>query len=522
MTRVRMTRLFLGVLFLSFIFQAAAAVTLPRVLSSHMVLQRDMPVPVWGTAAAGEKVTVTFREQHKIAVADAQGRWLVKLDPLQPGEPATLTVAGSTTVTLKDVLVGEVWVGSGQSNLDTDVPDYVQHDPVLNAAWNKSYPKLRLFRSDVGAGWQEANRQTLGRFSAQLFFFGLKLQEALDVPVGVMEGAVRGSPSGPWLSRQAFQTDPDIRKAVAAADAKDPLEARMRKYDEALKKWQQNLAAAKTAGTPEDKLPKEPRKPASFGERKTGDLYETHIRPMIPYAIRGVLWDQGEGGTGLDPIWQPVVMTALIRAWRADWGQGDFPWLVVEKPSGMGAALNPEDPVNLGCAPVSPLPKDPPGWQPGWPPRWDWLKIKDIAPNVFLVITSDLATGVHPPNKSGYGTRDCRVALGAVYGQPVEFYGPLYQAVKVEGGKLRLTFMHVGKGLTVPPGQTLQGFMIAGEDKKFHWADAVIEGPTVVLSSPVVPAPVAARYAWAPFDITWANLFNADGLPALTFRTDAW
>jgi len=513
----------MGILMLSCSHPLAAAVTLPRVLSSHMVLQRDMPVPVWGTANPNEKVTVSFRTQSKITTADEQGKWMVKLDPLQPGEPATLTVSGENTLTLTDVLVGEVWVGSGQSNMDTDVTDYLQVDPVLAAAWKQKYPKLRLFRSDVGSGWQEVNQETLHRFSAQLFYFGVKLQESLDVPVGVMEGAVRGSPSGPWLSTQGFKADPVIQKAAAEADAAHPMAARMQKYNEALAKWQQDLAAAKAAGTANDKLPKEPHKPVAYVDMKTGDLYEKHIRPMIPYAIRGVLWDQGEGGTSIDidnKIWQPEVMAALIRAWRADWGQGDFPWLDVEKPSGMGAALDPDDPINRGCAPVTPLPKDPKREQPGWPPRWDWLRIKDVAPNVFLVTVSDLAVGVHPPNKSGYATRDCQVALGAVYGKPVEFYGPLYKSFAVEGGKLRLSFTHVGKGLTAPKGQPLQGFELAEADNKFHWADAVIDGPTVVLSSPDVPAPVAARYAWAPFDITWANLFNLDGLPALTFRTE--
>jgi sialate O-acetylesterase len=186
----------------------------------------------------------------------------------------------------------------------------------------------------------------------------------------------------------------------------------------------------------------------------------------------------------------------------------------------MGCALNPDDPINKGGAPISPLPKDPMGW--AHPQRMDWVPIKDIKPGVFLVSTSDLAVGMHPPNKSGYATRDCQVALGAVYGKPVEFYGPLYHSFTVEGNKLRIAFTHVGKGLTYPKGETLQGFSIAGEDKRFHWASAAIDGQTIVLSCPDVLQPVAARYAWAAVDITWANLFNLDGLPALSFRTDTW
>jgi len=494
-----------------------------------MVLQQDMPVPIWGTADPNEAVTVTFRDQTKNATADAQGKWTVKLDPLKPGDPGKLTVSGSNTVVVDDVLVGEVWVGSGQSNLETDVYDYTQWDSLLADAAKAEHPTLRIYRSDVGPGWQLVTPDTLRRFSAQFFFFGCKLQEALGVPVGLMEGAMRGSPSGPWLPQDAFNTDPDIQKTALAMDAKDPMDARMQKYNDAETKWQSDVATAKAAGTPDNKLPHEPHKPVPHAQTPVGQLFEQHIRPMIPYAFRGVLWDQGEGGTALDQIhlWQLPVMKALITGWRKEWGEGDFPWLYVEKPSGQGAALDPTNPINKECSPISPLPKSPPGWQPGWPPRFDYLQIKDLLPNVYMVTASDLAQcptpqNPHPHIKSGYATRDCQVALGAVYGKPVEYYGPIFKDFAVEGDKVRVNFTHIGKGLTTPQGQPIRGFAIAGADQHWHWADAVIDGQSVVLSSPDVPAPVAVRYAWAPFDITWANLFNADGLPALSFRTDNW
>jgi len=518
--------LWIGLIFAFSSLNSSAAVVLPRVISNHMVLQQGMPVPIWGTADANEQVTVKFRDQTKTATADAQGNWMVKLDSLQVGdmEPTTMTISGSNTITLNDVLIGEVWVGGGQSNLETDVYDYTQWDIPLAEAAKVDHPLIHIYRSDVGDGWQLTNAQTLRRFSAQFFFFGLKLQEALGVPVGLMEGAWRGSPSGPWISQQAFRADPDIQKAVVAAEAKEPMEARMQKYNDALTKWQADVAAAKASGTPDNKIPKEPRKPMPLNDH-VGDLYEKHIRPMIPYAIKGVLWDQGEGGTALDSlgIWQPVAMKALINGWRADWAQGNFAWLYVEKPSGQGAALNPDDPVNKECSPISPLPKDPPGWQSGWPPRFDYLKIKEELPNVYMVTASDLAqcptpTNPHPHIKSGYATRDCQVALGAVYGKPVEIYGPIYQSMKVEGDKIRLSFTHVGKGLITPKNQPVQGFAVAGDDKKFHWAIATIDGQDVVLTCPEVSAPASVQYAWAPYDITWANLFNIDGLPALPFH----
>ena len=304
-----------------------AAVKLPPVMGSHMVLQRDTPVPVWGHADPGETVTVTFRDQRQTAVADAQGKWLVRLRPLAVGEPAPLTIVGSNTITLTDVLVGEVWLGSGQSNMDSPVHMYAADDPVLKEAASKKYPTLRLFRSpQATAGWQEATPERLSGFSAQLFYFGMRLQQELKVPVGLLEAGVAGSPSGPFLSQAAFNSDPEIQKVAAKADAQDPLAARMKKY----------------------------------AAQKTGNSYEKLIRPLIPYAIRGVLWDQGEGGAVDGPIWQPMVMAALIRSWRADWGQGEFPWLYVQKPSGGGSALNPDNPMNKGAAAFVPQPKDPP------------------------------------------------------------------------------------------------------------------------------------------------------------------
>jgi sialate O-acetylesterase len=348
----------------------------------------------------------------------------------------------------------------------------------------------------------------------------MRLQQELGVPVGLIEAAVAGSPSGPFLSQSAFDADPEIQKAAARADSRNPLAARMKEYGATLAKWQKETDAAKAAGTLETRLPRHPRSPVPYARQMTGNSYEKLIRPLIPYAIRGVLWDQGEGGAVDGPIWQPMVMAALIRSWRADWGQGEFPWLSVQKPSGGGCALTPDNPMNKGAMAFAPLPKDPPPTEYFASLRQDGYRIMQN-PNTFLVINSDLAPGVHPPNKSGYGARDVQVALGAVYGKPVEYYGPVYQSFKVESSKARISYSHVGRGLTVPPGQPLQGFCVAGADKKFHWAAAVLDGQTVVLSSPDVHDPVAVRYAWT-WPLAWANLFNRDGLPALGFRTDTW
>lgn len=497
-----------------------AAVKLPRVLGSHMVLQQGMAVPIWGTAAPGETVEVSFREQRRTTTADETGDWMVKLDPLKPAGPARLTVTGTNTLVLEDVLVGEVWVGSGQSNMDTDVPDYTAVDEPLKQAAEKEHPQLRLYRSDVGDGWQEVSPRALRRFSAQLFYFAARVQAELGVPVGVMEGAVRGTPSARWIPEEAVAGSPEIAAAILAREQRLPYAPRKQRYDEALAAWEKTVAALPAGAT----KPAKPAMPFPAGVTRgaRGDLYAQHIRPMQPYAIRGVLWDQGEGGTDIHGVPQNVVMPALIAAWRKDWGQGEFAWVYQQKPSGGGPAFDPADPVTRGAVALAALPAAP-TQAPGQGTRREEYFYFRTSPNTHMVFTSDLMPGVHPQNKSGYATRAAQVALGAVYRKPAAYQGPIYDSCRIEPGKIRIKFKNTGRGLVCPAGQALQGFSIAGADRRFRWARAVIEGDSVVLTCAEVPAPVAARYAWTTTytaEIPWANLFNSDGLPALSFRTD--
>ena len=497
-----------------------AAVALPRVLSNHLVLQQNMAAPIWGTAAPGEQITVSFQGQKKTATADARGAWMVRLDPLKASaEPSALIVSGSNTITLSDILVGEVWVGSGQSNMDTDVPDYTPDDAPLREAASVEHPQVRLLRSDYGDGWQTTTPESVRRFSAQLFYFGATLQKELNVPVGLMEGAVRGSPSREWLPQEAYDHDPAIKAAMEDSD-KYQYVPQHKDFEQKLVEWQKQVAAL-PPGTPKDQQPARPWEPSPAGAPggKTGALFETHIKPFLPYGIRGVLWDQGEGGA-INGVDQHVVIASLIRSWRKDWQEGDFAFLYVQKPSGGGPALDPGNPVNKGADTLTNPPMDPPQRYWDGSARFDYVRIMQENSKTFMVPTTDLDTGVHPKNKSGYAQADVRVALGAVYGRPVEFSGPLYKSCESVGGKMRLTFTHVGKGLIFAKDKP-QGFCLAGEDKRFCWADVVIDGQTLLLSSPQVPRPVAARYAWA-WDVRWANFFNRDGLPAPMFRTDDW
>lgn len=497
--------------------QALAEVKLPAVLGSHMVLQRDMRLPLWGTATPGERVTVSFRGQEKSTTADPHGKWLVKLDPLKAGGPDTLKVAGANTITLEDVLVGEVWVGSGQSNMDMAVFSYMKGDAVLAAAAAKSHPRLRLIRAK-DAGWQEATPEHNRRFSALLFSFGMSLQKELDVPVGLLVGAVGGTPSGYWLSEEAYQSDAACKEAVRKSAATYSRAEAEQKNRQELDRWEKLAAKAQKEGKRPPRKPGGPLKPGEC-KGKVGNLYEAHIRPYIPCGIRGVLWDQGENGTAICGVDQYTLMGALIRGWRKDWGQGDFPFIYIQKPSGGGCAWDTADPVTSQGEKFSSLPKAVPSTESG---KYSENHIRIMQhPQAAMATSSDLGPGIHPVNKSGYGARAARVALGTVYGRKLEIYGPVYQSHQIEGSKVRVRFTHVGQGLAFRHGERLQGFVVAGEDQVFHWADAVIDGDTVLVSSAEVAKPVAVRYAWARVS-PWANLFNKDGLPALLFRTDSW
>lgn len=494
---------------------ARADVKLPPVFSDHMVLQRDIAAPVWGTASPGEEISVAIAGQTKATKADAQGKWRVKLDPLKVGDPLTLTVKGKNTVTVSDVLVGEVWVGSGQSNMDGRVNSYAKGDEVLADLAKKSFPQVRHINSR--GTWQVATPQTSGGFGALLYPFGIRLHEELKVPVGLMLGAVGGTPSGYWLSEEMYASDAACKSAAAEFAKTYPLEALQKKYPQDVAAWEKAAETAKKDGKPAPRKPAPPGKPGETTGGKIGNLFETHIRGYVGYGIRGVLWDQGESGTAVVGVDQYTLMGALIRGWRKDWAQGEFPFLYIQKPSGNGCAWDTENPVTKNASKFAPLPAQLPT---DGAYRELHLRIQRH-PSTALVTASDLGSGVHPTNKSGYGARASQVAMGLVYGKKVETQGPLYASHAIEGGKVRLKFTHVGKGLAARHSEKLQGFALAGEDKKFVWADAVIEGDTIVVSSDKVPKPAAVRYAWANSH-PWANLFNKDGLPAQTFRTDDW
>jgi len=481
--------------------------TLDPMFGNHMVLQREMPVPIWGTADPGQKVTVSFRDQKKETTAGEDGKWSVKLDPLKVGSPGKLTVAGKTTLVLSDVLVGDVWLGSGQSNMSRSVGRFAGGDEVL-AAMAKAgpYPNLRLYKGD----WKIAAPDEIGGFSAIMFSFGVPLQKELDVPVGLIVGAVSGTASGRWLSPEMLLANPELTKIVESDEKGKTLLEEIKAYPKTLAKWEEAAKQAEADGKPS------PEKPGPPGH--IGDLYARLIEPVVPYAIRGVIWDQGEHGMGVPGVYhQFPVMHALIQGWRKAWGQGDFPFLCVQKPSGGGCAWDARgNPLTRMASKFVPQPTEPnPPGNGNW--RCGQVRLVDL-PKTAVVIASDLGGGIHPADKSSYGRRSCDVALSYVYGSNTPIYGPLYDSHEVEGKQIRVRFKHVGKGLVARHGDKLQGFEIAGEDHPWYWAEARIEGDTVVVSSDKVPHPVHVRYK-SHNSCSWANLFNKDRWPAFAFNT---
>ena len=492
--------------FYAFAIAARADVKLPAIFGNHMVLQRATAVPVWGTAAPGEEVTVTIAGQTATAKAGADGKWSVKLAPLAAAGPHTLTVKGQNTVTFSDVLVGEVWLGSGQSNMAMQVSRAKNFEQEQTAA---KLPQLRMFTEAspnsptaqfTGKGeWVVCSPDTVGRFSATAYFFGREIHQALGVPVGLIHSSVGGTPIESWIAPETQQSAPELKafSEVLEKTARpvDPAQAKA-KFEADLAKWQAAAKQAKADGKP---APKRPQDPTALAERKSnvGGLFNGKISPLIPYAIRGALWYQGEANTSAEKApFYAAQLRLLVTDWRARWGY-EFPFAWVQLP-------------NFGA-----------------PPGRDWPTVREAMlktlslPNTGMAITIDLGEekDIHPKNKQDVGRRLAAWALGTVYGQKVATSGPLPAGHQVRGGEVVLKFSHTDGGLRARDGE-LKGFVIAGEDKKWQPATARIEGETVIVTNPNVKSPVAVRYAWENWPT--CNLYNGAGLPASPFRTDDW
>jgi sialate O-acetylesterase len=511
---------------------AAARLVLAGLFSDHMVMQRGVPVPVWGWAEAGERISVSIDAQTRSATADASGKWMVRLEPMEAGAPRKMTVkSGSQTLEISDVALGEVWLASGQSNMAWPLKQALNGRDEVAAA---RYPDIRFFRArnnpapkapqDRLPAWTAQSRnvnswlatspETAGDFSAVAYFFARELREATKVPVGIVWNPVDGSPIEAWISRDGYAADPDF-KAVAdyydgLANYVENTPAGRQEVAELSARYDAKQAQLRASGKPQ-MWPIQyqgPLQAASFAST----LYNSLTHPLIPYAVRGVLWYQGEAQ--FDRMYEyRGSLPLLIKDWRRQWGQADLPFVYVQLPNWSKPSAEPE----AG------------GWALIREAQLHALKM----PRTAMAVTIDIgnAADVHPQNKQDVGHRLAMAARGLVYGEPVVASGPLYRSQSIEGSRIRLAFDSVGKGLMVgrkrglepvaeDAGTPLRQFAIAGSDGKFVWADAVIDKDTVVVSSPAVPKPVAVRYAWA-YNPEGCNLYNRDGLPASPFRTDA-
>jgi sialate O-acetylesterase len=488
----------------------AGELRLAAVFSDHMVLQRDKPVPVWGWADPGEKITVEFGGQIQCTVADADGKWQVKLDPMEASaESQTLIVRSEKPdrkADVSDVLVGEVWLGSGQSNMAMTVNRAKDFETEQAAA---KFPLIRMFKEESTASataqaeskgkWAVCSPETVAGYSATLYFFGRELHRELNVPVGLINSSVGGTPIESWIAEDSQAKVPELKslvdaqaKAAAAID-----EATMKaNHEKQLARWKAQAEKAKKDGT---KAPRRPTDPLEAIRRKgnSGGLFNGKISPLIPYAVRGIIWYQGEANSapGKGPYYQ-YQLPLLVNDWRARWGE-ELPFAWVQLP-------------NFG--------REGEGWSLV---REAMLKTLSL-PKTGMAITVDIGEtkDIHPKNKQDVGGRLALWALGEVYGKKVPATsGPLPAGHEVNGDSITVTFLHADGGLVAKGGE-VKGFVIAGEDQQWKLAQARIVGKTVEVSSSEVSKPVAVRYAWSADPD--CNLFNEAGLPASPFRTDEW
>ena len=623
---------------------------LPHLLSDHMVLEQGRPIHIWGKADLGEKITVTLADKTRSVLPDARGVWNVELPAMRAGGPFNVVVRGKKTILLKDVMIGEVWVASGQSNMTFALNDSLGAAEELPKA---DYPQIRLFtvpkkitleaQSDtLTAAWQICSPETARTFSAVAYYFARDLHRKLNVPIGIIESAWPGTTIEEWIDSRVLQETPAPKPFADQWDASSPpvtapatgrrpfnlefddfelirdpsspgtvfsnfddgrsrnsmggewsydwraapqtsfdlvapgnggtgyaarvagkmdasdssrLTAHLQSDNSAadlssysgIRFWvrgdgsfrvrtlQPTIRDADDYGTPllqassdwkpvvilfrdlrqegwgitEDFTPQsltgfaiEAFPALGYPPRPPSGLYEGMIAPLEPYSMRGVIWYQGESNA-LEAYTYRKLLPALIQSWRASWNEGDFPFLIVQLP-------------NHGATPDQPS-------ESAWAELREaqFLTTKQL-PNTAIAVTIDIGDpkDVHPHRKAEVGQRLALLALGTTYEKPIVYSGPLYQSMTVEGNKIRIRFANAGSGIEARGGGPLVGFAIAGPDQQFHWAEATIDGVSVVVSSPEVPTPVAVRYAWG--DSPRCNLFNTDGLPASPFRTDSW
>ena len=436
--------------------------------TDHMVLQKGIPIKIWGTADAGEQITVSFNGQ-KVSTVCQNGKWMAILKPLPYIlKPQKMMIAGSDTVFINDIVVGEVWLCSGQSNMERQLGLRPPQPPITN--WQQerddaNYSAIREFyvplkyanalQADVNSQWTVCSPQTVTNFSAVGYFFARQLYQKLHVPIGILFSAYGGTPAEDWVSNAALGQSPNLVDIITH-----------NKDQELLYNY----------------------KPKN---RVLSGLFNGMIYPLIPYGIKGVAWYQGEANNPRAKQYQEV-LTTLINNWRQDFGEGDFPFLIVQ--------IAPYKDINPEL-------------------RESQLRVAQYVKNTALIVTTDcgLANQIHPPNKQPVGIRLSLAARALAYHEHITYQGPFYRGFKVKNHQIVLSFTNTNGGLQAK-GDTLRGFSIAGADKIFIPAKATIKGRKVMVFNPNLPNARYVRYGWA--NVPDVNLFNGKGLPASPFRTD--
>jgi sialate O-acetylesterase len=492
---------------------ASADIRLPAIIGSNMVLQRGRENPIWGWGEAGEKVTVTFAGQTLETTCDDKGTWRATLAPMEASaKPRTMVVAGKNTLTLENVLVGEVWVCSGQSNMGMSV----------SGCWNADldrlgakYPAIRLItnpnpgsqepQTTFNGKWEACTPETVPGFSAVGYYFGRTLHQVLGVPVGLIDNAWGGSACEAWIRRDLLGGK-EIYKPLmdrwTETEKTFDFEKAKAGYAKKLEEWKTRCSTARAEGKP---LPNRPRPPQNrlTGQHRPANLFNARLLPIVPFGIRGAVWYQGESNSSRAYQYRDM-FPLMIQNWRDVWGQGDFPFYWVQL-----ADFRDEEPAPGGS---------------------NWAELReaqtmtmDRLPNAGQAVIIDLgeASDIHPKRKQEVGYRLARWALARDYGVDVPHRSAQYQSMAVEGRKAVITFDHVNGGLRTVDHRKISGFAIAGEDQEWVWADAKIRGKDrVEVWSDSVEKPVAVRYAWA--NNPACNLYDQKGLPVTPFRTDDW
>jgi len=465
-----------------------------------------MEVPVWGLADVNEKITVAFDGQ-KVKTVAKNGKWMVKLKPMKENSnPQEMSIKGKNTVVLKNVLVGEVWICSGQSNMEWALWRSTGGEEASAASTND---QLRIFNvphnvqmkpvDNVNAKWILSEPKATKTISAVGYWFMSKLQKELNVPVGFINVAFGGTVIESWMSQEALNAMPLKDKNMDLVTMKAEYDKRELELKPIRDAWEKAVDSCKT-----NKLPAPPRPsvlPSEFKGATT--IYNGEICPIVPFAVKGIAWYQGESNAYINRAETYYdLLPAMIKLWRNDWKRDDLPFIIIQITPNRKPQTNPNEKSGIAILQEA------------------QLKTVQKTLHTALVITMDVAeSDVHYKNKEPIGERTMKAALNLAYGKTMEYCGPIYKSMKIDGENVRLEFSHVESGL-IQKGETLKGFVLAGSDQKFFFADAQIIGNSVIVSCKDVPQPVAVRYGWADFPAV--NLFNKEGIPASPFRTDDW